>query len=263
MTFLEFVVTQLLGEPTHNGRQHGESFWDCPACGHSRFHTLPDRPRYRHRVKCYRCGFWGDAHDVLKAVDPGRYGNYSCRLTVLEDWRREFESAGGAVELSQTERRKRQAVAEYKGRVSAAFTVILGVEDFRELPAEYKLVWLATARARCLVSMDDLCKVVLDFWEWCDEGTKRDEVEEYILRQKLRHWKKVGRTKLVRKHAKRREQARRQFKKRTGHEIRKRRGLLTRSELRKRAKKRLAEWKKHPGLWQTERWVWDDYYVYD
>jgi hypothetical protein len=83
MTFLEWLLTELIGEPTRrNG--NGESTWPCPKCGNARFHTLPDKPPFKHRAKCWACGFRGDAADMLQAFYPDEpWGDRKDRLDAM------------------------------------------------------------------------------------------------------------------------------------------------------------------------------------
>lgn len=74
-TLLEFALEQELGEPLRR-RGSGESEWPCPHCSHPRFHTFPIHPKFRHRAKCWSCGFRGDIHDMLKDFYPDEcYGD--------------------------------------------------------------------------------------------------------------------------------------------------------------------------------------------
>jgi hypothetical protein len=87
-TLLEFILTQLIG-PAKRTKGNGESFWDCPRCGAKRFHTLPDKPLFKHRARCWNseCGFGGDALDMLKEFYP----DYSERLNQLDLYKLRFQ----------------------------------------------------------------------------------------------------------------------------------------------------------------------------
>jgi len=103
MSFLEWLLTKYLGQPTLC-RGNGESQWNCPQCGHARFHTMPDRPPFKHRARCWVCNFRGDALDMLHEFHPDEtYGDRRDRLAKLqEEYRREqpeefsFRGAGRA-----------------------------------------------------------------------------------------------------------------------------------------------------------------------
>src|SRR4051794_28186256 len=88
MTFLEYVLIKYVGQPT---RQYGDgvSYWPCPVCGSESFHTMPNKPEYKHRAKCWSssCGFQGDAADMLKPFIP----DWGDRKERLEQLQREWE----------------------------------------------------------------------------------------------------------------------------------------------------------------------------
>jgi hypothetical protein len=90
-TVLEYILIQYLGKPTRT-RGNGESEWSCPQCGAARFHTLPIKPPFKHRAKCWNsdCDFRGDAADMLKEFHPDE--NYGDRILRLEQFEREWES---------------------------------------------------------------------------------------------------------------------------------------------------------------------------
>lgn len=73
MTFLQFLLSQrqYCGEPSRT-HANGVAYWECPACGSSSFHTLPDKPQFKQRAKCWNpaCGFRGDAMDMLREFHP-------------------------------------------------------------------------------------------------------------------------------------------------------------------------------------------------
>ena len=78
-TFLEYVATELFGPPDRtNG--NGESFWPCPECEHHSFHTMPHRPEYKDRVKCWSCGLLEDVAGLVKVSFPAMsfYGYDGC-----------------------------------------------------------------------------------------------------------------------------------------------------------------------------------------
>lgn len=87
-TFLEYLAERLMGPPTVS-KGGGESYWPCPKCQHERFHTLPASPRYKHRVKCWSCGYRGDAFDLLAHFQP-RW-DYTMRKAFLNDLAEEWQ----------------------------------------------------------------------------------------------------------------------------------------------------------------------------
>lgn len=97
-TFLEYLLARYLGNPDRRCGQ-GVSYWPCPVCGSSSFHTMPDLPHFRHRAKCHGsyCGFRGDAADMLREFHPDE--PYGDRRDRLEHIRREWSAlvAGGEI----------------------------------------------------------------------------------------------------------------------------------------------------------------------
>jgi hypothetical protein len=87
MTFLEFVCHKYLGPPT-SCKGNGESQWPCPKCGHSRWHTMPHKPEFKDRFKCWRCDFRGDLFDLLRHFYPRE--DYGARLARVADLTEEF-----------------------------------------------------------------------------------------------------------------------------------------------------------------------------
>lgn len=72
MTFLQFLLTQYRGKPDAV-RADGVSYWPCPVCDSSSFHTLPIRGQHtKERAKCWSadCGFRGDEMDMLREFHP-------------------------------------------------------------------------------------------------------------------------------------------------------------------------------------------------
>jgi len=85
MTFFEFLCEHLLGPPWDE-RGGGESYFDCPECGGSRFHTRPQKAGYKDRVSCWACGWWGDEMDLLRHFFPREtYAKRQQRLTSIRD----------------------------------------------------------------------------------------------------------------------------------------------------------------------------------
>ncbi len=69
MTFLEYLLTDLIGEPIRS-RGNGESYWLCPVCDSPKFHTMPHKAQFRDRALCWHCGFRGDAADMTQEFFP-------------------------------------------------------------------------------------------------------------------------------------------------------------------------------------------------
>ena len=88
---MEYLLVQYLGKPTRRGSP-GESFWPCPVCEHPKFHTMPVKPPFKHRAKCWNreCGFRGDEKDMLKAFHPNE--PYGDRLDRFERLREEWDA---------------------------------------------------------------------------------------------------------------------------------------------------------------------------
>lgn len=90
LTFLEFVARKLMGPP-HAGRR----CWRCPWCDSRSpcWHVRPPSADGRERFGCYRCGAWGDAHDLLR--DVGGVLDYSERRIILARWEAEWLAGAG------------------------------------------------------------------------------------------------------------------------------------------------------------------------
>jgi hypothetical protein len=95
-TYLEYVCRRLLGPPAKAGGRAGESYWCCPFHddGTPSFHTLPSRPGYPDKWKCFGCGKWGDALDLLRWAFPDESEAQS--LARLAGLRAEYEQGEGA-----------------------------------------------------------------------------------------------------------------------------------------------------------------------
>ncbi len=89
MTLLEYTIEHYLGLPTRR-LGNGESEWPCPVCGHPRFHTMPHKPQFRDRFRCWSCNFRGDLCDWLKEQHPEE--NYGDRLARIDQLRREWQA---------------------------------------------------------------------------------------------------------------------------------------------------------------------------
>ena len=89
MTLLEFVCEQLMGPPV--SQSSDSSTWQCPRHedNHPSFHTLPHKPEFKDRFKCWSCDFWGDVFDLLREFFPDEnFSQHQLRLAVM---RRDFE----------------------------------------------------------------------------------------------------------------------------------------------------------------------------
>src|SRR5262245_39482566 len=98
MTFLEYVCERLMGSRSHSGGEYGDSYWRGPFHGetHPTFHTLPYKPEYPDRWKCFGCDIWGDDFQLLRYFrdllhDPIATGGYSEHRALLAHWRQEYE----------------------------------------------------------------------------------------------------------------------------------------------------------------------------
>jgi len=90
MTELEYILTHYLGEP-NEVLGEGESEWNCPQCGHEKFHTMPLKKPFKHRAKCWKCDFRGDVFDMLKEFHPEE--NFGDRKARLAKFREEFKAS--------------------------------------------------------------------------------------------------------------------------------------------------------------------------
>lgn len=112
-TLLEYVLTEYLGEPIKR-RGNGESYWHCPICDSSGFHSMPDKPQFKHRAYCLRCQFMEDVEGMLKEIHSGNYAhwkhlpNYNDRqilFTKLErNWKQEQRRGRGGKSNVNTRR---------------------------------------------------------------------------------------------------------------------------------------------------------------
>jgi len=94
MTLLEYLLIHYIGEPTRIVGK-GESYFDCPQCGSDSFHTLPNKPLFKHRAKCWSCDFRGDEADMLKEFHPDEtWQDRRQRMEQLfRDWRKAYPKA--------------------------------------------------------------------------------------------------------------------------------------------------------------------------
>src|SRR5262245_10387195 len=98
MTFLEFCCQRLLGLPAKAGASEGESYWNCPFHddSHPSFHTLPHKPEFKDRWRCFGCGMRGDEADLMKELISGE--DWPRRRVRLLQWRQEYERETGATQ---------------------------------------------------------------------------------------------------------------------------------------------------------------------
>jgi hypothetical protein len=91
MTFLEYVVRELLGPPAPGG------LWHCPFHddGTPSFSVRPPKAGYAVKYKCFGCGAWGDEFDLVRHFHPVEGRDYSWRLERVAALRAEYEAAQG------------------------------------------------------------------------------------------------------------------------------------------------------------------------
>jgi hypothetical protein len=158
MTLLEYVCERLLGEPIGTG-SYGESYFYCPWCGSSRFHTLPHLPEYKDRWKCWACGERGDVFDLLKwAYTDEDFGQRQNRLLFLS---MDYEQAtgiqldphrkapifpSGEARPTLDKARAERLVTDAAERLWRPYQTLepgtSGGLEWRELPEHPVLVWL-------------------------------------------------------------------------------------------------------------------------
>jgi hypothetical protein len=104
MTFLEYVCERLMGPAAKPGGSAGESYWVCPFHNDNdpSFHTLPHKPEYKDRWRCFGCGKGGDEADLVKEFYPAE--GWPHRRARLDRWRREYERGAMAARQPQTAR---------------------------------------------------------------------------------------------------------------------------------------------------------------
>ena len=100
-TLLEFIISCYLGDPikTWDDEHDGESYWKCPHCGKKDFHTMPDKPKMKHRFKCWntKCGCRGDAYDFLKKYHPEEnFGDRKLRVAKYKEQFKQFINSSPA-----------------------------------------------------------------------------------------------------------------------------------------------------------------------
>ena len=88
-TLLQFVLAKVLGEPTHSS--NGVSYWACPRCDSDSFHTLPHKPPYKDRARCYSCDLFEDVLGVVHELFPSM-SNFNNRLDLLAQLQKEFRT---------------------------------------------------------------------------------------------------------------------------------------------------------------------------
>ncbi len=89
MTFLEYVAERLMGPPV--SQSGSRSTWLCPFHEeeHPSFCTLPPKPGYKDRFRCFSCGAWGDEYDLVKLFYDKE--NFCDRKDRLDHWRQDYE----------------------------------------------------------------------------------------------------------------------------------------------------------------------------
>lgn len=126
MTFLEFVVTKLLGPADHEGKP-GESFWPCPFRNHKEmvFHTLPSCPGQREYWRCHGCEIGGDEFQLIRSLRDQR-GHPLCRgnwnpdhKRLVEEWR-ESQSPPAPASPRGPRWRKSEGATEHAGSVPSS-----------------------------------------------------------------------------------------------------------------------------------------------
>src|SRR5262245_30337010 len=72
VSFLEYVVLRLYGNPLRT-KGGGETWFTCPvpSCRSKLFKTLPDVAQYKHRCRCDKCKWGGDALDLVQYCCKG------------------------------------------------------------------------------------------------------------------------------------------------------------------------------------------------
>ena len=179
MTFLEWLLAELICEPPTARHAVGESVWPCPQCGHERFHTMPDRPQMKHRAHCWRCGFRGDAADMLRWFHPVENETYPQLCDRLDGWRvryeLEAESAGlvlprgaGVSSRAVDPRDVQHAMAELYDVIAQPVPEWATLGKMARYVAAWRLLaHAADAAWRCGVSLDELAahcaRSVLDY----------------------------------------------------------------------------------------------------
>lgn len=172
MSFLEWLIAELYNEPPIVSRGGGESTWCCPQCGRDRFHTFPLRPPYKHRAKCWTCGFRGDVVDMLQYFRPVEGETYPRALRRLDKLRRRYDA-----EIKDAEpyifRGNGESINDPRD-VSAAWNSLRKVLSDQESNQSFALQILRQAAECCErynVSVESVTKQWQDFNDWVFSST--------------------------------------------------------------------------------------------
>jgi hypothetical protein len=130
MTFLEYVVRRLLGEPASYAG--GSPLWECPDCGRVKLHCRPPSDHYKERVACWVCDLHEDAVGIWKQLHPDQY--YRHAVDALDAWQVEWE---------QAEQAARRTAPPAEGRASAIPPggVASGGAAYRDDPRAVAAAW--------------------------------------------------------------------------------------------------------------------------
>ena len=93
MTFLQFILRDLIGEPDDTGQ------WACPWCGSPGSLFMRQNKRTgKRRVACLECPGRGDERDLIQKIKPS---DSSTREARLRDLRRRFERDAGVLTVNE------------------------------------------------------------------------------------------------------------------------------------------------------------------
>jgi hypothetical protein len=184
VTFLQYVCWRLLGQPDHHGAAYGDSYWSCPFHKEDTpsFHTMPSKPGYKDRWRCFGCGMGGDEADLMAGLMPGE--DWNRRRARLMEWRQDYELGCGAT-------------ANAIGHVAASGDFFPGTGRCRDQDARLEeraakhaeVMWgnLTDAERRELirlkdkvgedVSLDLLAVVCRQYREWFERGDAEHRAE--------------------------------------------------------------------------------------
>ncbi len=184
MTFLEYVCERLIGPPAWRSGTYGESYWNCPFHDDTNpsFHTMPHKPEYKDRWRCFGCGMRGDEADLMQGLMPPE--PWPARKARLDQWRQEYERAvlqvarqaepinkPAKVFLSGEAGRLADPNYDHPLEVGAAWSDL--TEDERDTLIAALAVMRQEKVAKAPVSFNALAEYCLDFVQWKEESAKQ------------------------------------------------------------------------------------------
>ena len=171
-TLLEYVIEKHLGRPTSRSAQ-GVAYWHCPFHDdeHPSFATLPPKPQFKDRAKCWGCGWFGDIFDFLKEMYPSE--SWPERKGRVAHYKQLFESEHLFSPRGENNAETPETIAEAICRADNDFTPIEPARAYVELMEQLEADETAEAFALQVIKQTvetcDQCSCdvrhLLDRWE--------------------------------------------------------------------------------------------------